>query len=68
MHWNNVNANGSAYCISEQGIRGKNRQLSIYEKEFLALILAKDRWCPYLQISKFVIKTDHQTLSFLGEQ
>jgi hypothetical protein len=46
----------------------KNSQLSIYEKEFLALMMAVDRWRPYLQRSQFVIKTDHQSLTFLGEQ
>jgi hypothetical protein len=45
----------------------KNRQLSIYEKEFLALILAVDRWRPYLQRSTCVIRTYHQALSYLGE-
>jgi hypothetical protein len=45
----------------------KNKQLSIYE-EFLALIIAVDRWRPYLQRSSFTIMTDHQSLSFLGEQ
>lgn len=45
----------------------KNRQLSIYE-EFLALILAVGRWRPYLQKSTFQIRTDHQPLSYLGEQ
>jgi hypothetical protein len=46
----------------------KNKQLSIYEKEFLALIMAVDRWRPYLQRSPFTIMTDHQSLFFLGEQ
>ena len=46
----------------------KNKQLFIYEKELLALIMAVDRWRPYLQRSQFVIRTDHQSLTFLGEQ
>jgi hypothetical protein len=46
----------------------KNKQLSIYEKEFLALIMAVDRWRPYLQRSPFTIMIDQQSLSFLGEQ
>ena len=44
-----------------------NKQLSIYEKEFLALIMAVDRWMPYLQRSPFTITTDHQSLSFFWE-
>jgi hypothetical protein len=31
-------------------------------------MMAVDRWTPYLQRSQFVIKTDHQSLTFLGEQ
>lgn len=35
----------------------KNKQLSIYGKEFLALIMVVDRCRPYLQRSQFIIKT-----------
>jgi hypothetical protein len=46
----------------------KNRAMSIYEKEFLALMLAVDKWKQYLQHSEFIIKTDHRALSFLEYQ
>lgn len=42
--------------------------LSIYEKEFLALIMAVERWRSYLQRGEFIIKTDHQSLTFLADQ
>ncbi|KAK1693348.1 hypothetical protein QYE76_010045 [Lolium multiflorum] len=45
-----------------------HQQLSIYEKEFLALLMAVERWRPYLQRGEFLIKTDHQSLSYLDEQ
>ena len=45
-----------------------HKHLSIYEKEFLALIIVVDKWRPYLQMTKFVIKNDHKSLSFLMEQ
>jgi hypothetical protein len=45
-----------------------HQQLSIYEKEFLALIMAVERWRPYLQRGEFVVKTDHHNLSYLDEQ
>jgi hypothetical protein len=45
-----------------------NKFLSIYEKEFLALIMAVERWRPYLQRQKFVISTDHRSLAFLNDQ
>jgi hypothetical protein len=40
----------------------------IYEKEFLTLILTVDRWMPYLQRVEFVIRIDHKSLSFIGDQ
>lgn len=43
-------------------------KLSIYEKEFLALIMAVERWRSYLQRKEFIIRTDHKSLSFLTEQ
>jgi hypothetical protein len=51
-----------------KALREKNRALSIYEKEFLALMLAVDKWKQYLQHSEFIIKTNHRALSFLEDQ
>lgn len=45
-----------------------HQQLSIYEKEFLALIMAVERWRPYLQRGEFIIRTDHYSLSYLDDQ
>jgi hypothetical protein len=42
--------------------------LSKYEKEFLALIMAVERWHPYLQRQEFIIKIDHKSLAYLNEQ
>jgi hypothetical protein len=42
--------------------------LSIYEKEFLSLIMVVDRWMPYLQRQEFIIKTNHKSLAYLGDQ
>lgn len=42
--------------------------LSIYEKEFLALLMAVDRWRPYLQRAPFIILTDHHSLCNLEDQ
>jgi hypothetical protein len=46
----------------------QHQQLSIYEKEFLALLMAVDRWRPYLQRDEFIIRTDHHSLCFLEDQ
>ena len=46
----------------------KHQHLSIYEKEFLALIMAVEKWRSYLQRQEFLIRTDHKSLSYLTEQ
>jgi hypothetical protein len=46
----------------------KSRMLSIYDKEFLALLMVVERWCQYLQRAEFVIRIDHKALSFLNDQ
>jgi hypothetical protein len=45
-----------------------HNKLSIYEKAFLALIMALEKWTPYLQRQEFIIRTDHKSLSYLCEQ
>lgn len=45
----------------------KNQKISIYEKEFLAIMMAIDKWRQYLSRGPFVIKTDHQSLCHLGD-
>jgi hypothetical protein len=45
-----------------------NKFLSIYEKEFLALIMVVERWRPYLRRHEFLIRTNHKSLAFLKEQ
>jgi hypothetical protein len=42
--------------------------LSIYDKEFLALLLAIERWRSYLQRAEFMIRTDHHSLCYLDDQ
>jgi len=46
----------------------KNQALSTYEKECMAILLAVDKWRPYLQLQPFVIRTDHKSLLYLTEQ
>lgn len=41
---------------------------SIYDKEFLALLIAVEKWRRYIQHQKFTIKTYHKSLSFLNEK
>jgi hypothetical protein len=46
----------------------KNKGLSTYEKEYLAILMAVDQWRSYLQHAEFIIYTDHNSLSHLSEQ
>lgn len=55
-----------AYLSKALGVR--NQRLSIYEKEFLAVMMAVEKWRPYLQRAPFVIVTDHKSLCHLGDQ
>jgi hypothetical protein len=59
---------GRPIAFLNKALGEKNKHLSIYEKEFLALILVVDKWRQYLQRSPFIIRTDHQSMTFLGEQ
>ena len=55
-----------AYFSKALGVR--NQKLSTYEKEFLAVMMAVDRWRPYLQRGPFTIVTDHKSLCNLADQ
>jgi hypothetical protein len=55
-----------AYMSKALGVL--TRKLSIYEKEFLAVIMAIDKWRQYLQRGPFLILTDHKSLCNLTEQ
>lgn len=56
----------NAYLSKALGEKHKN--LSVYEKEFLALIMAVDKWRHYLQRKEFIIITDHKSLAYLNDQ
>jgi hypothetical protein len=45
-----------------------NKKLSTYEKEFLAVLMAVDKWSHYLLRKPFAMKTDHKSLCHLQDQ
>lgn len=55
-----------AYISKALGV--KNLGLSIYEKEFKAILSAVEKWRSYLLHGPFIIKTDQQSLKYLLEQ
>ena len=60
--------NSQPIAFLSKALGQTHKVLSIYEKEFLALIMAVERWRSYLQLQEFVIITDHKSLSYLTEQ
>jgi len=59
---------GQPIAFLSKALGETHKHLYFYEKEFLALIMAVEKWRPYQQRNEFVIKTDHKSLSFLVEQ
>jgi hypothetical protein len=59
---------GQPIAFLSKALGEKHRALSIYEKEFLALIMAVEKWKHYLQHQEFIILTDHKSLAYLKEQ
>lgn len=55
-----------AYLI--KALSEKHRGLSVYKKELLAIVMALQKWRPYLLGRHFKIKTDHQSLKVLLQQ
>jgi len=58
---------GQPIAFLSKALGEKHKTLSIYEKEFLALIMAVKRWRHYLQRKEFIIQTDHKSLAYLNE-
>ena len=52
---------GQPIAYLSKALGAKHKALSIYEKEFLALIMAVEKWRPYLERQEFVILTDHRS-------
>lgn len=53
------------YYSKALGVR--NQKISTNEKEFMAVMMAVDKWRSYLQRGPFTIVTDHKSLCTLGD-
>ncbi|GJY04844.1 putative mitochondrial protein [Tanacetum coccineum] len=60
--------NGHPIAFLSKTLAPKHQVLSTYEKEFLAVIQALEKWRGYLLDRHFVIKTDHYSLKYLLDQ
>jgi hypothetical protein len=59
---------GHPLAYVHRALGPRNQGLSVYEKEYLAILLAVPQWRPYLQLGAFVTRTDHQSLTHLTDQ
>jgi hypothetical protein len=58
---------GHPLAFLSKALGPKLRGLLTYEKEYMAILLAVQQWCPYLQQGEFFIHTNHKGLSQLNE-
>jgi hypothetical protein len=63
-----LSQNGHPIAFYSKALGVNNSKLSTYEKEFLAILMAVDKWRCYLQRGSFVIRSDHKSLSHLQDQ
>jgi hypothetical protein len=59
---------GKPVAFLSKALGEKHKHLSIYKKEFLALIMAVEKWKHYLQRQEFQILTGHKSLAYLSKQ
>lgn len=63
-----LSQDGHPIAFYSKALGIQNQKLSIYEKEFLAIMMEIDKWRSYLIRGPFTIKTDHQSLCHLDDQ
>jgi hypothetical protein len=59
---------GHPRAFLSKALGPRSQGLSAYEKEYMAIIMAVDHWCSYLQLAEFHIITDQRSLVQLTEQ
>ncbi|GMJ07745.1 hypothetical protein HRI_004443700 [Hibiscus trionum] len=59
---------GRPLAYLSKALRPRHADLSIYEKEYLAILMDVTKWKHYFEGATFIIKTDHEPLKHLLEQ
>ena len=59
---------GKPIAYFSKSLSSKHLGLSIYEKEYLAILMAVEKWRHYLEQEQFTIQTDHESLKYLLDQ
>lgn len=65
LYWCCAATKGHPIAFISKTLAQKHHSLSTYEKEFLVVIQALDKWKGYLLDRHFIIKTDHFSLKYL---
>jgi hypothetical protein len=63
-----LSQNGHLVAFFSKALGISNQKLSTYEKEFLAVLMAIDKWRPYLSRQPIIIRTYHKSLCHLQDQ
>ncbi|GMJ00774.1 hypothetical protein HRI_003746600 [Hibiscus trionum] len=63
-----LSQNGRPVAFLSKHLGPRHADLPIYEKEFLAILMAISKWRHYFEGRSFVIKTDHESLKYLLTQ
>ena len=59
---------GHPISFLSKAFSARSKAFSTYEKECLAIVMAVDKWRPYLHGQQFIIKTDHKSLLHLEDR
>jgi hypothetical protein len=59
---------GHPIAYLSKPLHGRNKALSTYGKECMAVLVAIEKWRLHLPSQQFTILTDHRSLLFLTEQ
>ncbi|GMI77951.1 hypothetical protein HRI_001464400 [Hibiscus trionum] len=59
---------GRPVAYLSKALSSKHSDMSVYEREYLAILMAVTKWRHYLEGTPFIIKTDHEPLKHLLEQ